>query len=241
MPDYKCLESPIPVDAVIMAGGRGTRLSPLTDKQPKPLLRIGGKEIISFSFDRLLNYGVVNQNVVVNYLGHMIEDFCASYNVAINFNIIKEDQFLGTAGAMSLINKFNNDNIILLNSDILTDINYSDLYKSFVKSGADIMVASKLYKVSFPYAILNTEGLEVKSFQEKPTYEYYGNAGIYIMRKSVIDQMPKNIFYNATDLLEYVIKSSGKISHYPIEGYWIDIGNPKDFLKAQQDISSLSF
>lgn len=237
--DFTRTKSILPIDAVIMAGGKGERLKPLTDTVPKPLLKIGGKEIISYNFDRLLQFGITNQSVTVNYLGDQIDDFCKDYNSEINFNIVKEDKFLGTAGSLSLIEGFNNDVILLMNSDLLTDIDYEDLYKSFIKNEADILVASVPYPVSIPYAIFENEDFKVKSFKEKPEYIYYANAGIYLIKRKVLNLIPKNVFYNATDLMEKIIELDMKLIHFPIHNYWLDIGKPEDFKKANEDIKDL--
>ena len=239
--DFTRTKSILPIDAVIMAGGKGERLRPLTDTVPKPLLKIGGKEIISYNFDRLLQFGITNQTVTVNYLGDQINDFCKGYNSEINFNIIKEDKFLGTAGSLSLIEDFSNDVILLMNSDLLTDIDYEDFYKSFIKNEADILVASVPYPVSIPYAIFENEDLKVKSFKEKPEYIYYANAGIYLIKRKALNLIPKNEFYNATDLMEKIIELDMKLIHYPMHNYWLDIGKPDDFKKANEDINNLKF
>ena len=237
--DFTRTKSILPIDAVIMAGGKGERLKPLTDTVPKPLLKVGGKEIISYNFDRLLQFGITNQSVTVNYLGDQIDDFCKDYNSEINFRIIKEDKFLGTAGSLSLIEDFNNDVILLMNSDLLTDIDYEDLYKSFIKHEADILVASVPYPVSIPYAIFENEDLKIKSFKEKPEYIYYANAGMYLIKRKALNLIPKNEFFNATDLMEKVIELDMKLIHYPMHNYWLDIGKPEDFKKANEDIKDL--
>lgn len=241
--DFTIMKSLLPVDAVIMAGGLGTRLKPLTDNTPKPLVKVGNKEIISYNFDRLYQYGIFNQHVTVHYLGNQIEDFCIDYNDEINFKIIKEDQFLGTAGSLSLIDDFENDTVLLMNSDLLTNIDYEDFYRSFKENNADIMVASIPYDVSLPYAIFDTKSnnRHIKSFSEKPTYTHYANAGIYMMKKSVVKHIPKNEVFNATDLMNAVINEKGKLVHFPITGYWLDIGKHKDLEKAQRDISHIDF
>ena len=123
--DFTVIKSLLPVDAFIMAGGLGSRLKPLTNDTPKPLLKVGNKEIISYNFDRLYQFGVFNQFVSVNYMSDQIEKFCHSYNSKINFKIIKEKKFLGTAGSMSLVENFDNDTILLINSVLkpfITDI-----------------------------------------------------------------------------------------------------------------------
>ena len=239
--DFTKTKSILPIDAVIMAGGRGERLRPLTDNTPKPLLKIGNKEIVSYNFDRLLQFGITNQTVTVNYLGDKIAAFCKNYNSEINFRIIQEKKFLGTAGSLSLIDDFDNDIILLMNSDLLTDIDFEDMYKSFIKNEADVLVASIAHEVNIPYAIFENKDLKVKSLKEKPDFVYYANAGIYLIKRKVLDLIPRNEFYNATDLMDKIIDLDMRLIHFPIHSYWLDIGKPNDFKKAQEDINKLNF
>lgn len=239
--DFSKIKSILPVDAVIMAGGKGSRLLPLTSNTPKPLLKIGNKEIIAYNFDRLAQFGITNQYVTVNYLGGQIESFCYSYSDEINFKIIKEEKYLGTAGSLSLIENFMNDTILLMNSDILTDIDYEDFYKYFIEKDAEMMVASIPYRINLPYAIFETDNGEINSLKEKPNYTYYANAGIYLIKREILKYIPKSKFFNATDLMEIIIKSNKKLLHYPILSYWLDIGKHEDFEKAQKDIAHIDF
>lgn len=239
--DFTSAKSILPIDAVIMAGGLGKRLLPLTNDTPKPLLKVGGKEIISYNFDRLLQFGITRQYVSVNYLAEQLENYCDSYNNNINFKIIREKEYLGTAGALSLIEDFYNDTVLLMNSDILTNIDFEDFYLTFLRKKADIMVASIPYRVSLPYAIFDTNNGQVNAFKEKPNYTYYANAGIYLIRKEIIKEIPKQQFFNATDLMEMVIKMNKKLIHYAIRGYWLDIGKHEDFEKAQKDIAHINW
>jgi len=239
--DFTTAKSILPVDAVIMAGGLGSRLQPLTEKTPKPLLKVGGKEIISYNFDRLLQFGITRQYVSVNYLAEQLESFCSIYDNNINFKIIKEKEYLGTAGALTLIDDYHNDTALLMNSDILTNIDYEDFYKTFLEKDADIMVASIPYKVSLPYAIFDANDRKVKGFKEKPNFTYFANAGLYLIKKDIIKKIPKQQFFNATDLMDLVIKMDKKLIHYPIRGYWLDIGKHEDFDKAQKDIAHINW
>jgi len=234
-------KSILPIDAVIMAGGKGVRLKPLTDKTPKPLLKVGKKEIISYNFDRLFQYGIVNQHVTLNYLGKKIEKFCEKYNRNINFNLIYEPKMLGTAGALTLIDNFSNNTVLLMNSDLLTNIDYEDFYKTFIEKNADMLVASIPYDINLPYAIFETDNREIKAFKEKPNYTHYANAGIYLFKKELIKMIPKGIAYNATDFMQAVINHKKKLVHYPIRSYWLDIGKHKDFEKAQKDIAHINW
>ncbi|MBN2396159.1 MAG: NTP transferase domain-containing protein [Candidatus Atribacteria bacterium] len=239
--DFTTAKSILPIDALIMAGGEGKRLLPLTKDVPKPLLKIGGKEIIAYNFDRLLQYGITRQYVSVKYLSKQIIDFCEDYDENINFRIIKEKKFLGTAGALSLIDDFYNDTVLLMNSDILTNIDYEDFYKTFLEKDADIMVASIPYHVNLPYAIFDSDDRNVKAFKEKPSYIYYANAGIYLLKRNILNMIPSDQFYDATDLMEQVIKLGKKLIHYPIQTYWMDIGKHEDFEKAQKDIAHIKW
>ena len=239
--DFTKIKSMLPIDAVIMAGGVGSRLRPLTYDMPKPLLKVGDKEIISYNFDRLHQFGINNQYITVNYLGEQLKSFCKTYNNKINFNIVWEKEFMGTAGSLSLIDDFKNDTVLLMNSDLLTNIDYEDFYKSFMDSNADIMVASIPYPVNLPYAIFDSTDRNVLGLKEKPNFTYFANAGIYLIKKEMLKNIPKNKFFNATDLMETVINSDKKLIHYPIRSYWLDIGKHEDFEKAQKDVAHINW
>ena len=127
-----------------------------------------------------------------------------------------------------------------MNSDLLTNINFEDLFVFYKDKGADMVLASIPYEVSIPYAVLKTDGEEVRSFSEKPTYTYYSNGGIYIIKRNLKDLITKGEHYNATDLMDEIIKDdSKKLAHFPLLGYWLDIGKHEDFLKAQQDVKKI--
>lgn len=231
----------LPLDVVIMAGGRGERLRPLTDKLPKPLLPIGGKPIIEHNIDRLKDYGVKNFWITLNYLGEKIEAFFQSgKNKNIQIQYVKEPLFLGTIGAVSMIKSLENEAVLVMNSDLLTSIDFEDFYKHFVETNADMAVASIPYKLNIPYAVLEVEHGKITSFKEKPTYTYQSSAGIYLVKKEALNHIPKKTFFNATDLIELLISKEKKVVHYPILSYWLDIGRPEDYQKAQEDIEHLN-
>ncbi len=231
----------LPIDVFIMAGGKGARLMPLTKDCPKPMLKVGNKPIIEHNIDRLTAFGVNNYTISVNYLGYVIRDyFEGGEKKEINIAYVEEKEPLGTLGSISLVSAFSSEYILVMNSDLLTDIDYSDFFEDFISTGADVSIASIPYYVDIPYAVLETgKDNRVKSLKEKPKYTYYSNAGIYLIRKSVLQQVPFNQFYNATDLIEDVIKNEGKVTSYPILSYWLDIGKMPDYLKAQEDIKHL--
>ena len=230
----------LPLDAVIMAGGKGTRLRPLTLNTPKPLLKVGGKPIIEYNVDRLSDYGVFNITISIKYLGQQLIDYFKDGSQKnINISYVEEDEPLGTIGSVALIEKFDNPYVLVMNSDLLTNIDYELLFKTLVEKDADMIVATTPYEVKIPYGVIETDGDQIKTLKEKPTYTYYSNAGIYIFKREYVDLIPKNKHFNATDLLETLIEMGKKVLHYPIIGYWLDIGKPHDFEKAQQDIKHI--
>jgi len=240
--NFRLLRSYLPVDAVIMAGGRGTRLQPLTDTMPKPLLKVGDKAIMEHNLDRLALYGIDDYWFSINYLGEQIETFFGNgKNKNLDINYVWEDIPLGTIGAVSKINNFKHDTILITNSDILTNLDYEDFYIDFIEKDADFSVVSIPYKVNIPYAVLENENGNIKSFKEKPTYTYYSNGGIYLMKKELLDYIPKDEFFNATDLIECLIKENKNVISYPLSGYWLDVGKHEDYEKAQEDIKKIKF
>lgn len=240
--NFRFLKSYLPIDAVLMAGGRGSRLRPLTDNVPKPLLKVGDKPIIEHNLDRLISFGIDDIWMSVRYLGEQLEEYFGDGSSKyVNIKYVWEDEPLGTLGAVSKIEDFQHDCILVTNSDLLTNLDYEDFYLDFVQKDAAISVASIPYSVNIPYAVLETENGSIKSFKEKPTYTYYSNGGIYLIKKEVLKYIPKDSFYNTTDLMELLIEKGLKVSSYPLRGYWLDIGKPEDFKKAQEDIKHVKF
>lgn len=240
--NFRTTKSYLPIDVLIMAGGRGSRLRPLTDTVPKPLLTIGDKPIIEHNLDRLVSFGVDDFWISLCYLGEQIESYFGNGSTkSINIQYVWEKTGLGTIGAIKKIEEFRHDYILVTNSDILTNLDYEDFFLHFLEKEADLAVVSIPYSVDIPYAVLETNNGMIHSFKEKPTYTYYSNGGIYLMKKSVIDHIPNGIFYNATDLLQYLIDKGDKVVTYPLTGYWLDIGKHEDFAKAQRDIKMIKF
>lgn len=232
-------KSHLPIDAVLMAGGKGERLRPLTEKTPKPLLPVGGKCIIDHNIDRLMSYGINHLNVTVNYLREQIEEHYAEPRNGVQVRTFREPKFLGTIGSIKFVDTFYNDTILVMNSDLFTNIDYEDFFLHFQKHDAEMSVAAVPYNVSIPYGILNLDGREIKGLIEKPKYNYYANAGIYLIKKRALAEIPEDEFFNATDLIEKLIAQNKKVIRYPLNGTWIDIGNPQEYQKAQDLVKHL--
>lgn len=240
--NFRKKRSYLPVDAVIMAGGRGQRLQPLTNSIPKPLLKVGNKPIIEHNIERLALYGIHDFWISLKYLGEQIETYLGNGEEKdIEIKYVWEDQALGTVGAVSKIEDFMHDYVLITNSDLLTNIDYEHFFLDFIAQDADLAIVTIPYQVNVPYAVLETDNFRVLSFKEKPTYTYYSNGGIYLMKREVLKYLPYNTFFNATDLMEKLIEDNLKVVSYPLIGYWLDVGKHEDFEKAQKDILQIKF
>jgi len=238
--NFRYKKSYLPIDAVIMAGGRGERLRPLTDILPKPLLKVGSKPIIEHNIDRLSAYGIEDIWISLKYLGEKIQEYFKDGSPkSLKIDYVWEEKPLGTAGAISLINNFKHDHVLLMNSDLLTNIDFEEFFIYFQSQNADFAVACIPYEVSIPYAVMEIDGKTITGFKEKPSHTHYINAGIYLMKREITNLIPDNSFYNATDLMEDLIRDGKKVISYPLIGYWLDIGKHEDYKRAQIDIESL--
>ena len=229
----------LPVDAVLMAGGKGERLRPLTEKTPKPLLPVGDKAIIDHNVDRLISYGIKHISVTVNYLKEQIEEHYKEPRGGVQVQTIREPKYLGTIGSIKFVPQFYNDTVLLMNSDLFTNIDYEDFFLHFQQYEAEMSVAAVPYNVSIPYGVLDLDGRNIKGLLEKPKYNYYANAGIYLIKRSALDEIPENTFFNATDLIEKLIGEEKKVIRYPLNGTWIDIGNPQEYQRAKDLVKHL--
>ena len=238
--DLESTQAKLPLEAVIMAGGRGKRLSPLTDTIPKPMLQLGSKPIIEHNIDRLISFGIKKIYISVKYLGEQIVDYLGDGNQKnINIEDVWENEPLGTAGALALIDNLTTEHILLMNSDLFTNVNFESLYLKLINENADMAVASTEYKVDIPYAVFETKEGRVTNFKEKPSFIYHSNAGVYILKRSLISKIEKGKYCDITDVMEQLVTEGGKLVYDPIIGYWIDIGKTVDYEHAQEFIKHL--
>jgi NDP-sugar pyrophosphorylase family protein len=240
--NFRNIKSYLPVDAVIMAGGKGQRLLPLTKNTPKPMLKVGEKPIIEHNLDRLALFGIDDFWISINYLGDQIEDYFgdgSSKNIMISY--IKESVPMGTIGAVSQISDFKHDYVLVTNSDLLTSLDYEHFFLEFLAKDADMAVVTIPFSVNVPYAVLDTNNGIVVDFKEKPTYTYNSNGGIYLVKRELLDVIPQNEFFNATDLIENLIRNNKLVISYPFSGYWLDVGKHEDFERAQLDFHNIIF
>jgi dTDP-glucose pyrophosphorylase len=233
----------LPVAAVIMAGGRGERLRPLTDSTPKPMLRVGDKPILEHNIDHLLRFGITDLTISVRYLGEQIEDYFgdgAAKGVTIRY--LHEDQPLGTMGALAALPEVSPEYLLVMNSDLLTNLDFSAFFEAFLDQHADLAVATVPHEVDIPFAVFELdEGNRVRAFREKPRYVYPCNAGIYLLKKSLLGLIPAGEKFDATDLMNRVLDEGRTVLAEPLRGYWLDIGRMDEYRQAQQDIHHLKW
>ena len=219
--DFTSCHSILPLDAIMMAGGRGERLRPLTLTTPKPLLKIGDKCIIDYNVEALARNGVRNIAVTTNYLAEQLDEHFLRPVGGVDVRCVREPRKLGTIGAAKLVDGLSHDNVLIMNSE-------------HIEEQADMTIAAIPYMVSVPLAIFRSEGNRILGLEEKPTYNYYANAGIYIVRRTLLDRIPDDTVFDATDLIEMLVADGRKVIYHPINGTWLDVGSPDDFRHAQE-------
>jgi len=240
--DFNQLNSYLPLTAVIMAGGFGNRLRPLTQNIPKPMLKVGDLPILEINIKRLVSYGIQSIYLCVNYLKEQIIDHFgdgSQWNCKIQY--VEENQPLGTIGALSLIDDIQTDHILLFNADLLSNIDFEEMFHKHLNLNSDLSIATIPHKVTLLYAVLENEGSHIKAISEKPTYTYFANAGFYIFNTPLLKIIPHNEFYNATDFAETLIQTKQTVVSFPIHGYWNDIGSIEDYNKSNEDFPTLNF
>ena len=230
--DLQKIKASIPVEAVLMAGGRGERLRPLTDTLPKPLLPVGDKPIIEYNIEELEACGIKKIHVTVNYKADLIEKYFSTRKGRASIECVREPRRLGTIGSLSLIKDIETENFLLMNSDLLTDIDFEAMFLEHHRKDADVTMTAVPYNVSVPFAIMRMKKNWVEAIEEKPTFNYFANGGVYMMKRSLIEMIPKDKYLDAPDFISAVIEEGGKVGCYHLEGSWIDIGSPDDYRLA---------
>jgi dTDP-glucose pyrophosphorylase len=220
--------------AVIMAGGEGSRLRPLTETIPKPMVNVGGISILERQISQLASIGIFRIYISVNYLGHLIENYFGDgSNFGVEILYLREKAKLGTAGALSLLPEIPDAPFIVINGDILTNSDLHNLFVFHKQYNPYITVAAINYRVSVPYGVIYSEGPYVRKLVEKPVESFFCNAGIYILSPTIIQLIEEKKFFNMTDLVDDCLKNELTVSVFPLYEYWSDVGTPEDLEKAQ--------
>lgn len=228
--------------ALIMAGGEGRRLLPLTAERPKPMMVVGGMPLIERQVRRIAHAGIRSIYVSVNYLSDIIEEHLgdgSEFGVRIEY--LRENERLGTAGAMSLLPPAATTPLLVVNGDILTTSDYASLLRFHRTENAAVTVGAIEYRVDIPYGVLRTQHTRVVSIEEKPSQRHLCNAGIYVVDRQALDLVPRNAFFNMTDLLPLLIADRQVVAVFPIHEHWIDIGTPTDLQRAREAFANKEF
>jgi len=221
---------------VLMVGGLGSRLRPLTNDTPKPLLLIGDRPILETIIEQFKAYGFVNFILCTNYKEMQIKRYFgdgSKFNVNISY--VSENQRLGTAGALSLISKKIEKPFFVMNGDLLTRLNFDTMLKYHNEDGYVMTIGSREYNYQIPYGVIEIENQEVNDLVEKPAHSVFVNAGVYVLNPELIDLVPHNEFYDMTDLIDQLLSQKKSIGAFPIREYWADIGQHEDYQKANKE------
>jgi dTDP-glucose pyrophosphorylase len=222
---------------LIMAGGLGTRLRPLTDDIPKPMLKVGDKPILETIINQFRLKGYKNILLSVNYKSEIIENYFRDGNdFGVSIRYIKETKRLGTGGAIKLAEEYLTKPFFVINGDILTNLNFDKMMTVHTKNNFNMTIGTRNYEIQVPYGVLNINDLCVTSLEEKPIVNFFVNGGIYTLNPEILKFIPRDEFYNITDLINVLTKENYRIGSYPIEEYWMDIGKLNDYYQANEDI-----
>jgi len=223
--------------AIIMAGGEGTRLRPFTENLPKPMIEINGIPLLERQVRRLAKMGITMIYISVNYLSEIIKThFGNGRDFGVVINYLHEDKKLGTAGALSLLPELEkSQSIIVMNGDVLTTSDFVNLYHFHKEHHSMITMSAINYHVDIPYGVIDYDGTEVKALLEKPSQQFFCNAGIYALSVDVLNQIPMDTFWNMTDLIDKCLVDGNKVTVFPVHEYWSDIGTPTDLEKARKE------
>lgn len=226
----------------IMAGGFGTRLSPLTDTCPKPMLNVGGRPILDTVLRSFVKAGFVNFYISTHYMPEKIHAYFGDGSSRnINITYVHEKEPLGTGGALGLLAQKLPGNLplIMMNGDVLTSMDFNRLLEFHTKHNADATMCVREYEYQVPYGVIQGEGLNITSMVEKPIQRFFINAGIYVVSPKIVSSVPVNHRIDMPSLLEKSIELGGSVLKFPIHEYWLDIGRMDDFSRAQVDIHTL--
>ena len=227
-------EDRLGLSAVIMAGGLGTRLRPLTDGVPKPMLTLGDRPLLELTIERLRNAGIKRVNVTTHYLAEAITSHFGdgtAFDVEIRY--VEEDRPLGTAGGLKLLEGAD-ETLLVINGDIVTEVDFRSMLTYHRDHGADVTVGVKRYELQVPYGVIDCDGPRVRTVHEKPVLNFLVNAGIYLLEPTVNRYIPEGHRFDMTDLIERLVEKGRHVVSFPIVEYWLDIGQKADYERAEE-------
>lgn len=231
-------EDNVAVSAVIMAGGFGSRLRPLTDAIPKPMLPVGDRPLLERTIERLRESGIRRVNVTTHHLADQIKShFGSGEAMGVDIHYVSEERPLGTVGGLRLVEELK-EPVLVINGDILTGVNFGDLVHFHRKCGAEATVCVRKYDVQVPYGVVEVDGIWLRGVREKPSVAFFVNAGIYLLEPTVQRDIPEGERFDMTDLIARMLADGRRVATFPIVEYWLDVGQPADYAQAQRDVAA---
>lgn len=225
---------------ILMAGGLGSRLKPLTDDCPKPLLKVGGKPVLETILENFISYGLSKFILTVNYKADMlVEYFGDGSKWGVEIDYVFEEKRMGTAGALSLLKERPTEPFIVMNGDLLTKVNVGNLLDFHLKQDAGATMCVRDYELQIPYGVIHVDKDRLVGIEEKPVLRYFVNAGIYVLNPETIDVIPRNEFYDMTTLFDDLIAAGNNTTVFPIREYWLDIGKMEDYERANGEFTKV--
>ena len=225
-----------PNKVILMVGGLGTRLRPLTNDMPKPMLDVGNKPILHTIVENFAKYGYTDIIMCVNYKSEIIKEYFGNGDkFGVKIEYVLESQRMGTAGALSLLQKRPKDDFFVMNGDLLTNVNFEYLHEYHKDSNALASICIRKYEMQVPYGVVNVRANKVTSIEEKPTQSFFVSAGIYMFSPIVLDFIPKGVFYDMPTLFSELLKHDFPIHPFPIREYWLDIGRMDEYRRANDE------
>ena len=221
---------------ILMVGGLGTRLRPLTEHTPKPMLKVGDKPILETIILNFKKYGFVNIVLSVNYKSELIEAyFKDGREFGVNIEYIHEEKRMGTAGALSLMHKKLDEPFFVMNGDLLTNINFEHMMEYHLANSATATMGVREYDFQVPYGVVNLDGMDIHSIEEKPVHKFFVSGGVYILSPEVLQYIPKDEFFDMPTLFETLIAKRKRSISFPIREYWLDIGRMEEYERANSE------
>lgn len=225
-----------PNKVILMVGGMGTRLRPLTENTPKPMLEVGNKPILQTIVEKFAEYGFVNIIMCLNYKSHIIQDYFENGSAfGVNIKYIIEEQRMGTAGALSLLRETPEEPFFVMNGDLLTNVNFEQLHDYHNTHHSIATMCVREYDFQVPYGVVNIEDGKIKSIVEKPVHKFFVSAGIYMLSPEVIQYIPKVEFFDMPTLFEKLMHRGENLLSFPIREYWLDIGRFEEYERANNE------
>ena len=225
---------------ILMVGGLGTRLRPLTQDMPKPMLKVGNKPILQTIVDKFAEYGFVNITMCVNFNASIIRDYFGDgKEFGVNIDYVLEQKRMGTAGALSLLKERPSEPFFVMNGDLLTNVNFEHIFNYHTLHKATATMCVREYDYEVPYGVVKMNDNKITAIAEKPVQKFFVSAGIYMLSPEILDLIPQDEFYDMPTLFEKAIAQDKNVISFPIHEYWIDIGRLEEYQKANEEYAKI--